>query len=75
MRLDQLEMGFEGKAIRDRHVAAGTLMVKIAEHRATLLGLNPRIGHVVVQHESLAAKHFGSMAQYGGVRRTARQTR
>src|SRR5215831_7159269 len=53
MRLDQLEMAFEGKALRDRDCAAGALMVKIAERRATLLGLNPPIGHAVqvVQHE------------------------
>src|SRR5215467_2989017 len=53
IRLDQLEMAFEGKAIRDRDVAAGVLMVKIAERRATLLGLNPPLGHAVqvVQHE------------------------
>ena len=55
MRLDQLEMAFEGKAIRDRDVAAGVLMVKIAERRATLLGLNPPLGHAVqvIQHEPL----------------------
>ena len=47
MRRDQLEMAFEGKALRDRDVAAGALMVKIAERRATLLGLNPPIGHAV----------------------------
>jgi DNA invertase Pin-like site-specific DNA recombinase len=29
--LDELEAAFEGKAIRDRDVAAGGLMVKIAE--------------------------------------------
>jgi hypothetical protein len=53
MRLDQLEMAFEGKALRDKDVPAGVLMVKIAERRATLLGLNPPIGHAVhvVQHE------------------------
>src|SRR5215831_1159554 len=53
MRLDQLEMAFEGKALRDRDVAAGALMVKIAERRATLLGLNPPLAHAVqvVQHE------------------------
>ena len=52
MRLDQLEMAFEGKAIRDRDVAAGALMVKIAERRATLLGLNPSPGFAVavLQH-------------------------
>jgi hypothetical protein len=49
MRLDQLEMAFEGKALRDNDVP-----VKIAERRATLLGLNPPQGHAVqvVQHES-----------------------
>ena len=53
MRLDQLEMAFEGKALRDRDVAAGVLMTKILERRATLLGLNPPIGHAVqvIQHE------------------------
>jgi hypothetical protein len=47
MRLDQLEMAFEGKAIKDRDPAAGALMVKILERRATLLGLNPPLGHAV----------------------------
>jgi hypothetical protein len=58
MRLDQLEMAFEGKAIRDRDVAAGALMVKIAERRATLLGLNPPLGHAVqvIQHEPVEKK-------------------
>ena len=52
MRLEQLEMAFEGKALRDRDVASGVLMVKIAERRATLLGLNPPLGHAVqvIQH-------------------------
>jgi hypothetical protein len=55
MRLDQLEMAFEGKAIKDRDPAAGALMVKILERRATLLGLNPPLGHAVqvIQHEPL----------------------
>jgi len=44
MRLDQLEMAFESKALGDRDVASGALMVKIAERRATLLGLNPPLG-------------------------------
>jgi hypothetical protein len=57
MRLDQLEMAFEGKALQDRDVAAGVLIVKIAEKRATLLGLNPMQGHAVsiIQHEPTAA--------------------
>src|SRR5262245_13313018 len=54
VRLDQLETAFIVKALRDQDVPAGVLMVKIAERRATLLGLNPPIGHAVqvVQHES-----------------------
>jgi len=58
MRLDQLEMAFEGKAIKDRDPASGALMVKILERRATLLGLNPPQGHAVtvVQHEPAARK-------------------
>jgi hypothetical protein len=53
MRLDQLDMAFEGKAIGEHDVAAGVLLVKVAERRATLLGLNAPIGHAVavVQHE------------------------
>jgi hypothetical protein len=53
MRLDQLEMAFESKAIREGDVAAGALLVKIAERRATLLGLNAPIGHAVqvIQHD------------------------
>src|SRR5215469_3641106 len=47
MRLDQLEMAFEGKALKDKDVAAGVLMTKILERRATLLGLNPPMGHAV----------------------------
>lgn len=53
LRLDQLEMAFEAKALADHDVATGVLMVKIAERRATLLGLKPTLGHFVrvVQHE------------------------
>jgi hypothetical protein len=55
MRLDQLEMAFEGKAIKDREPAAGALMVKILER---LLGLNPPLGHAVhvIPHEPPARK-------------------
>jgi len=51
-RLDQLEEAFHGKAVVDRDTAAGALLVKIYERRATLLGLNPPLGHAVhvVQH-------------------------
>jgi hypothetical protein len=53
LRLDSLEMAFEDKAPRDRDVASGLLLVKVAERRATLLGLNAPLGHAVqvVQHE------------------------
>jgi len=58
LRLDQLEIAFEGKALRDKDVAAGALMTKILERRATLLGLNPPIGHAVqvVQHEPVTRR-------------------
>jgi hypothetical protein len=54
LQLDELEVAFRDKAIVDRDVAAGVLLVKVAERRATLLGLNAPIGHAVavVQHES-----------------------
>lgn len=53
VRLDELERAFEAKALRDSDVPAGVLMVKIAERRATLLGLNAPLGHAVsiIQHE------------------------
>jgi hypothetical protein len=53
LQLDELEVAFRDKAIMDRDVAAGVLLVKVAERRATLLGLNAPIGHAVavVQHE------------------------
>src|SRR5215831_3318243 len=53
VELDELRQAFRDKALVDRDVAAGSLMVKIAERTATLLGLNPPIGHAVavVQHE------------------------
>ena len=37
----------------DRVTAAGVLLTKVAERRATLLGLNPQMGHAVavIQHE------------------------
>jgi hypothetical protein len=52
LQLDELEVAFREKAIVDRDVAAGVLLVKVAERRATLLGMNAPIGHAVavVQH-------------------------
>ena len=56
MRLDELEEAFREKALVDRDVSAGVLLVKVAERRATLLGLNPPLGHAVqvVQHEPVS---------------------
>src|SRR5262249_22998899 len=52
LELDSLAAAFHDKAIVDRDTASGALLVKIAERRATLLGLNPVTGHAVsiVQH-------------------------
>ena len=56
-KLEELEEGFTGKAMGG-DVAAGTLMVKIYERRATLLGMNARQGHAVqiIEHEPAAAQ-------------------
>jgi hypothetical protein len=53
LQLDELEVAFRDKAIVDRDVASGVLLVKVAERRATLLGLNAPLGHAVqvIQHE------------------------
>ncbi len=50
--LDRLEVTFGKMAFDDRDTAAATLLVKVAERRSTLLGLNAPIGHAVrvVQH-------------------------
>src|SRR5215471_16512824 len=58
VELDELRHAFRDKALVDRDVAAGSLMVKIAERTATLLGLNPPLGHAVqvIQHEPLEHK-------------------
>jgi hypothetical protein len=52
VELDELQQAFREKALVDRDVASGVLLVKIHERRATLLGLNPMLGHAVaiVQH-------------------------
>ena len=52
LQLDELEIAFRNRAIVDRDVASGVLLVKIAERRAALLGLNAPLGHAVrvVQH-------------------------
>jgi len=53
LQLDELEVAFRDKAIVDRDVASGILLVKVADRRATLLGLNAPLGHAVhvIQHE------------------------
>jgi hypothetical protein len=50
--LDRLEVTFGRMAFENRDTAAGALLVKVAERKATLLGLNAPIGHAVriVQH-------------------------
>jgi DNA-binding transcriptional MerR regulator len=53
VELDELQQAFREKALVDRDVPSGVLLIKVAERRATLLGLNPVLGHAVriVQHE------------------------
>jgi hypothetical protein len=53
LQLDELEVAFRDKAIVERDVASGVLLVKVAERRASLLGLNAPLGHAVqvIQHE------------------------
>lgn len=52
VKLDELQQAFRAKALDDQDIAAWTLLIKIAERRATLLGLNAAIGQAisVVQH-------------------------
>jgi DNA-binding transcriptional MerR regulator len=52
LELDELQLAFRERALKGHDVAAGVLLVKIAERRATLLGLNPMLGHAVaiIQH-------------------------
>ena len=56
VELDELQQAFREKALVDRDVPSGVLLIKVAERRATLLGLNPVLGHAVkiVQHEPIA---------------------
>jgi DNA-binding transcriptional MerR regulator len=52
LRLDEIAEAFRDKALVDRDVPSAMVLIKAAERRATLLGLNPPIGHAVrvVQH-------------------------
>jgi hypothetical protein len=45
--LDRIEVEFAKMAFEDHDTAAGALLVKAAERKATLLGLNPPICHAV----------------------------
>ena len=57
MRLDQLEMAFQDKAIRDKDVSSGLLLIKVAERRQVLLGLAAPAGRVVnVVHEPVVQR-------------------
>ena len=40
IELDQLQQAFRDKALEDRDVGSGLLLLKVAERRATLLGMN-----------------------------------
>jgi hypothetical protein len=55
VELDELQQAFRDKALMDRDVSAGVLLIKVAERRATLLGMNAPLGHAVqvIQHEPL----------------------
>jgi DNA-binding transcriptional MerR regulator len=57
LHLDELEEAFRDKALVDRDVASGVLLVKVSERRSALLGLNAPTGHAVrvVQHASANA--------------------
>src|SRR5215831_17376161 len=47
VELDELQGIFHDKAVAEHDPVSGALCVKIAERRATLLGLNPPQGHAV----------------------------
>jgi hypothetical protein len=52
LHLDEIVEAFRHKALVDRDVPSAMVLIKAAERRATLLGLNPVLGHAVsiVQH-------------------------
>jgi len=58
IELDALQQAFRAKALEDRDVGSGLLLLKVAERRATLLGMNAPQGHAVqiIQHEPAAAQ-------------------
>jgi hypothetical protein len=78
MRLDQLEMAFEDKVIRDKDVASGLLLVKIAERRQVLLGLAAPAGHAVtiihkepIEHQTSTEKIAAAIARIRGEPKTS----
>jgi hypothetical protein len=58
IELDQLQQAFRDKALEDRDVGSGLLLLKVAERRAILLGMNAPQGHAVhvIQHEPAATQ-------------------
>src|SRR5215831_11632633 len=58
VELDELQQAFRDKALVDRDVGSGLLLLKVAERRATLLGMNAPQGHAVqiIQHEPAEAE-------------------
>jgi hypothetical protein len=53
--LDELQQAFD-KALKDNDLASATLLVKVAERHATLLGLNPPLGHAPVSKPTSSAR-------------------
>ena len=47
IELDQLQQAFRDKALDNHDVGSGLLLLKVAERRATLLGMNAPQGHAV----------------------------
>jgi len=58
IELDQLQQAFREKALEIAIVGSGSLLLKVAERRATLLGMNASQGHAmrIIQHEPAAAQ-------------------
>jgi hypothetical protein len=52
LHLDEIVEAFRDKALVDHDVPSAMVLIKAAERRATLLGLNPVLGHAVsiIQH-------------------------
>src|SRR6516164_3089887 len=63
IELDALQQAFRAKALEDRDVGSGLLLLKVAERRATLLGMNAPQGHAVqiIQHEPAEARRHAGL--------------